>query len=110
MSRESFSFVIQSELALKDVVNFPNPFETDTKFTFVFQNDKAGEVSIKVYTVAGRLIKTITSAAKVGYNEIPWNGDDAFGDELANGVYFYRIQANDGEETDEIIERLVVIK
>jgi hypothetical protein len=108
-SQESFSFSIQSELQLSKVVNYPNPMKRDTKFTFLFANDKAGDVTIKIYTVAGRLIKSIIAAAQVGYNEIPWDGADAYGDTLANGVYFYRISAGDGEEKDNVIERLVVM-
>ena len=47
----------------------------------------------------------------VGYNETDmWDGTDAYGDGLANGTYFYKIIADDGEEKVEVIEKLVVMR
>jgi len=107
----NFSFLISTTLKLEKVVNFPNPMQQDTKFTYYLLNDNPADVSIKIYTVAGRLIKTIqTFSNQVGYNEIYWNGTDEFGDEIANGVYFYKITAKNGSEKTELIERLVVMK
>ena len=63
------------------------------------------------WTVAGRLIANIEPAeGEVGYNETYWDGRDAYGDELANGLYFYKIVARDNEEQIEVIERLVVVR
>jgi hypothetical protein len=106
-----FSFVISNTLKLDKVVNFPNPMQLDTKFTYYLLNDDPAEVSIKIYTVAGRLIKVIDSASnQIGYNESYWDGSDEFGDEIANGVYFYKIIARTGSEKTEVIERLVMMK
>ena len=111
VNHASFSFLIQSKLTLSDVVNFPNPFVDNTKFTYVIGNDRTAEVRIKIYTVAGRLIRTVESAwSRVGYNETFWDGRDASGNALANGVYFYKIIADDGEERAERVERLVVMR
>jgi hypothetical protein len=108
---EDFSFVISNTLKLDKVVNFPNPMQQDTKFTYYLLNDDPADVSIKIYTVAGRLIKVIDSASnQIGYNESYWDGSDEFGDEIANGVYFYKIIARAGSEKTEIIERLVMMR
>ncbi|HDP98367.1 MAG TPA: T9SS type A sorting domain-containing protein [bacterium] len=106
------TFRTSTSLQLERIVNFPNPMSDDTKFTYyVLNNTPPAEVSIKIYTVAGRLIKTIESASnRVGYNETYWDGKDEFGDDIANGVYFYKIQAKDGSERTEIIEKLVKMK
>lgn len=104
-------FVLQSTLNLANVVNFPNPIKDATSFTYILENDRPAEVEIKIYTVAGRLIQVISAASgQVGFNETAWDGLDAEGDELANGVYFYKVSADDGEEKTEVIERLVVMR
>jgi len=108
---ENFSFLISNTLKLEKVVNYPNPMQGDTKFTYYLLNDDPADVSIKLYTVAGRLIKVINSASnQIGYNETYWDGTDEFGDKLANGVYFYKIIAKSGSEKTEVIERLVVMR
>ena len=54
---------------------------------------------IQIYTITGRLIKTIDLLAEegvhFGYNitEYAWDGRDEFGDLLANGVYLYKVNA-----------------
>ena len=64
------------------------------------------EVTIKIFTVAGRLIKTIENAA----NPQLWDGRDEDGDEIANGTYFYKVVAKYGGKTKEVYGKLVVIK
>ena len=103
-----YTFKISTELQLQKIVNFPNPMQKTTKFTYCLINDIPPEVTIKIYTVSGRLIKVIHSASnKVGYNETFWDGIDEFGDPIANGVYFYKIIAKDDKEKIEAIEKLV---
>ncbi len=107
----SFVFIISTKLKLEKIVNFPNPMQRDTKFTYFLLNDEPAQVSIKIYTVAGRLINIIHSASnQIGYNETYWDGTDECGEEVANGVYFYKIIAKAGSEKIEKIERLVVMK
>lgn len=111
VAQAEVSFALQSTLSLSNVVNFPNPMTQDTQFTYVLSNDRPAQIKIGIYTVAGRLIRSLdTAAGQVGYNETYWDGRDAEGDALANGVYFYKIQADDGKETTEVIERLVVMQ
>ncbi|MBN1464929.1 T9SS type A sorting domain-containing protein [candidate division KSB1 bacterium] len=110
-SGAEFEFRIESELAFGQVVNFPNPFSRQTSFTYVIENDRTCQVTIKIYTVAGRLVRVIYNASgEVGYNEVGWDGVDDHGDRLANGVYLYKIIADDGDEQREILQRLVVMQ
>ncbi|NOZ62107.1 MAG: T9SS type A sorting domain-containing protein [Calditrichaeota bacterium] len=106
-----FSFRICSDLSLEKVVNFPNPMQDETKFTYYLLNKFPADVCIKIYTISGRLIRTIRGAnGEVGYNETYWDGADEFGDPIANGVYFYKIIAKDQQQKTECVEKLVKIQ
>ena len=51
-------------------------------------------MAIKIYTVAGRLIRTLGPVFAdpiPTQNRIPWDGRDDDGDALANGVYLYKL-------------------
>jgi flagellar hook assembly protein FlgD len=69
------------------------------------------EATVKIYTIAGRLIETLEGYITVaGYNEIEWNGRDRDGNVLANGVYLYKIILKMDGKTKEKIEKMVVLK
>jgi len=87
---------IEKDLKLLDYGNYPNPFQAETYFIYELTQD-VESVDIKIYTVAGRLIKTINSEVDrlginlAGYHEVRWDGKDDEGNYIANGVYFYKI-------------------
>ena len=71
------------------------------------------ELQIKIYTVAGRLIKAIklTSAELVfGFNKIYWDGRDGDGDDIANGVYLYRLIAKGANQQIALTQKLVKMR
>lgn len=113
----STDFVVSSssKLALQHVFNYPNPFTTYTKF--MFEHNKPCEtlnVSIQIFTVSGKLIKTLESLVRCeGFRSesITWDGLDDFGDKIGRGVYVYRLKvsAADGTWADKY-EKLVVLK
>lgn len=109
----SFTTSAASELTLAQVVNYPNPFTADTRFTFQYQSSTSngvGDVKIKIYTVTGRLIQELEAIATPGFNQIYWDGRDRNGDVLANGVYLYKIIIDDGGRTVEKIEKLAIVR
>jgi hypothetical protein len=91
------TFEVVTEYDLRDVYNYPNPFKDGTYFTFKLTGDKLpDELYVKIYTVAGRLIRTIKIpnselGQDLGFKKIYWDGKDEDGDEIANGVYFYKM-------------------
>ena len=101
--------VIVEEMTLEKAGNFPNPFSDETVifFTLGFEPD---EVEVRIYTVSGRLIRKITGYGVWGYNEIPWNGRDESENEVAKGVYIYRITVTKDGETIEKTNKLVIIQ
>ena len=75
------TFVVDSVWDIKNVFNYPNPFSSETYFTFILTN-YADEVEIKIYTIAGRLIQDILAPPQSGnaYCRVYWNGRDRDGD------------------------------
>ena len=107
----TFRTIRSTEMILDQVANYPNPFREDTYFTFQFQSPGgSAEVTIKIYTITGRLIREITDLAHPGFNKIYWDGRDEAGDILANGVYLYKIIVDDGENRLEKIEKLAIVR
>jgi photosystem II stability/assembly factor-like uncharacterized protein len=77
--------------------NFPNPFNPVT--TISYQIPKYGMVTIKIYDILGREIKTLVNEYKpVGRYNITFNASN-----LASGVYFYRFQAEEFTETKKLL-------
>lgn len=103
-----FHVVNKEELKLEHVLNYPNPFTTKT--TFWFDHNRPGEeleVQIQVFTVAGKLVKTIRSTIISMGNrssEVEWDGKDDFGARIGRGVYIYtlRVQTSDGKSAKKI--------
>ncbi len=99
------------ELKLMEVVNYPNPFTSDTYFTFQMLSPLgSAEVTVSIYTVTGRKIQEIRSLAGSGFNKIYWDGLDWDGDVLANGVYLYKITVDDGRDNVEKIEKMAIVR
>jgi len=106
-------FNVFTETALREVYNYPNPFKTQTHFTFELRGTLPDEFLIKVYTIAGRLIRDISlpqSRLQIGFNKILWDGRDQDGDELGNGVYFYKIIAKFPDKTQVKTQKLAKVK
>ena len=99
-----------NDILLTEVVNYPNPFRDQTRFTFQ-TNVPGADVKIKIYTVTGRLIQELHGVSVMGYNdEIQWDGRDRDGDEIANGVYLYKIILRDGQKEKTHIDKLVIMR
>jgi len=100
---------ISGEFELLAIANHPNPFTDETIIAYTLTNE-AQEVTIKIYTSAGRLIRTFDFVNEVGYVEHVWDGRDGFGDEVANGVYYMKFVAKNGEKRIERVEKMAKIR
>lgn len=93
-SEATIEFDVSSSgtLQVTNLYNYPNPFSSNTAFTFQHNYPADINVKIKVYTVAGRLIKEIEKPnISDKFVVIDWDGKDQDGETLGNGVYIYRI-------------------
>ncbi|MCX6282480.1 MAG: type IX secretion system sortase PorU [Bacteroidetes bacterium] len=90
-------FIVAStaSFALEEVMNYPNPFHSNT--TFSFQTNQAGndlEVEVRIYSLYGTLEKTLhTTMYSGGYRVEPfqWDGRSDSGVLLGAGTYVYRL-------------------
>ncbi len=77
--------------------NYPNPFNPNTKISW--QMLEAGFVTIIIYDVLGRQIKTLVNEYKqTGVHEITFNADD-----LSSGVYYYQLKTEKYTTTNKMM-------
>ncbi len=96
-------FVLPGEFSLDQ--NFPNPFNPETKISFVLEKDAV--VSLDVFDILGRRVNTLASGQlPVGSYDYVWHGIDANGRQSPSGVYFYRLTA--GEKS--ITRKMTLLK
>ena len=107
-------FRVETESKLLDVLNYPNPFGTNTYFTFnSVGSEMPEEMVIKIYTLAGRLIRDFhipPTELLPGFNRVLWDGRDQDGDDIANGVYFYKVIMKIKLKTIEVIQKLAKVR
>ena len=102
---------ISYDFAVRNLFNYPNPMQGDTYFTFdLFASEAPQSCVIKIYTVAGRLIKEVKAPARVGFNHIYWDGKDGDGETIANGIYLYKLILEGSGKTETSIQKLAVLK
>lgn len=112
----TIEFVVKNndDLKLDHVLNYPNPFSSNT--VFHFDHNHAGEnlkVVVTILTVSGKVIKSIEeniTNAPGHVAEISWNGKDEFEDRLSKGVYIYKmsVTTEDGKKAEKV-EKLVIL-
>jgi len=101
------NFEIVTKSTISNILNYPNPFSTSTRFVYTLTGlESPTFFKIQIYNVSGRIVKEITQdelgPMKIGTHrtEYAWDGTDEFGDRLANGVYLYRIIAQNANGED----------
>ena len=85
--------------------NYPNPFNPST--TISYNVDVSGMVTLKVYDVMGRLVRTLVDGYKIsGYESgysVVWDGKDQQGQQVSAGLYIYSLQTPSGIKTKKMV-------
>lgn len=109
-----FNVVKSKEVKINNLVNYPNPFTTNTEF--IFQHNQAGvplDVKLEIFTVSGKLVKSFDEiVVNEGFisRDIRWDGRDDYGDKIGKGVYVYKLKVRSGNgSTSEKVEKLVIL-
>ncbi len=108
-------YVIHFEVINKSTITnfypYPNPFSTSVKFIFTLTGSEIpDQIMIRIFTVSGRVVREITQdelgPLRIGNNatDYAWDGRDEFGDQLANGVYLYRVYIRQNGKNVELRE------
>ncbi|MBD3298881.1 MAG: PKD domain-containing protein [candidate division Zixibacteria bacterium] len=106
----STDFVIETGMAIRDVVNSPNPFRQETFFTFTLTEEPT-EVRIRIFDLSGTLMRDIIGRdVHAGYNEVYWDGHSDNGLTLANGAYLYEIVATGPGGTAKHLDKLAILR
>jgi hypothetical protein len=92
------AFEVINKSTITEMLNYPNPFSTSTRFVFTLTgNEIPTGMKIQIMTVTGKIVREIMQQElgniHVGRNitDYAWDGKDEFGDQLANGLYLYRV-------------------
>ena len=99
--------------------NYPNPFNPETWIPYQLAKD--ADVSVRIYNVAGRLVREINlSYQRKGYytskgRAVHWDGRNKLGEQVASGVYFYQMQVREaipsiGAGENRFVRKLVILK
>ena len=105
--------------------NYPNPFNPVTSIQYAVGSDQwsvisdqktssgqslrtmdnsAQHVTLKVYNILGRVVRTLVDEKKLpGTYQVVWDGKDQNKEEVASGIYFYKLKASDYVETKKMI-------
>ena len=111
----NFVVVSDTNITLDNVLNYPNPFVNYTEFWFNHNKpNEPLEVQVQIFTVSGKLIKTINQQVQTTGNlvrNIVWNGLDDFGNKLGKGVYIYKLKVTStiSNISSEKYEKLVIL-
>lgn len=92
----------ESQWNLKLSQNYPNPFNPKTYIEFTLS--KACDVKIGIYNICGQKIKTLVDQYfREGHNVVDWDGKDDSKNEVASGIYFYKLSAGELSQTKKMI-------
>lgn len=95
-------FEVDHQSSITEVLNYPNPFTTSTRFVFTLTGvEVPDQIKIQIMTVTGKVVREVFKEElgdiRIGRNitDFAWDGTDQYGDRLANGVYLYRVIVKD---------------
>ncbi|WP_299334861.1 type IX secretion system sortase PorU [uncultured Psychroserpens sp.] len=106
------------ELVISNVLNYPNPFIDYTEFWFNHNSSDVLDVSVQIFTVSGKLVRTLNGQTSGGgkvtsslSKDIVWDGRDDFGDKIGKGVYVYKLKVRSNRLNKQVekIEKLVIL-
>jgi hypothetical protein len=107
-------------LKVENVLNYPNPFVNHTEFWFNHNSSTVLDIMVQVYTVSGKLVRTLRGSANSGSGakdtstlsrDVTWDGLDDFGDKIGKGVYVYKLTVRSPVTNKQVskFEKLVIL-
>ncbi len=85
--------------------NYPNPFNPTTEIRYALP--EKSDVQIVVYNTLGQKVRSLLSAKQeAGFHTVTWNGANDFGQQVASGIYLYRVTAG----RNSAIKKMILLK
>ena len=82
--------------------NYPNPFNPSTSIQFDLPSPC--HVTLDIFNIAGQKVATVADRAyEAGFHTVEWDGRTSGGQQVASGIYLYRIAAGDFVETRKMM-------
>ncbi|NIM97071.1 MAG: T9SS type A sorting domain-containing protein [candidate division Zixibacteria bacterium] len=82
--------------------NYPNPFNPQTQLRYDLP--ASGQVELSVYNVLGQRVRVLVDEMQeAGRKSVIWDGKDGSGHEVASGIYFYKIKAENYQKTMKMV-------
>jgi len=88
--------------------NYPNPFNPTTNIKFTLPSSKDGKAALpttlKIYNVLGEVVRILVDEPMTpGVYNKTWDGKDKQGNQVASGIYFYKLHAGDFQDTKKMV-------
>ncbi len=101
---------LPKEFALEQ--NYPNPFNPLTVIRY--QLPVQSHVTLRIYNLLGQEVKTLVNEIRdAGYESVEWNSTNNYGNALASGMYFYKLEAtsvNDLNKTFTKVRKMLLVR
>jgi hypothetical protein len=81
--------------------NYPNPFNPQTNIRFDLP--VASNVTVTIYNILGEKIRTFDRRYEPGTHRLRWDGKNSSGEDVASGVYLYKLSAANYQETRKMV-------
>jgi len=93
---------------LKLYQNSPNPFSDGTYFMFNLCNQ--AEITVKIFTISGEVVRELTQQGQPGNNAIYWDAKNKSGKGVASGTYIYSLVATEGKDKKKQWGKMAIVK
>lgn len=80
--------------------NYPNPFNLSTSISFVLPS--TSDWTLNIYNIAGQLVRSFEGHSS-GQVNVNWNGEDSYSNEVASGIYLYKLSSGDFTSTKKMV-------
>ncbi|MFQ5751032.1 MAG: endonuclease/exonuclease/phosphatase family protein [bacterium] len=85
--------------------NYPNPFNAETQIIYTVPH--SSHISLNIYNVTGQKIRTLVDdVSAAGVHRTTWNGLNDSGQEIASGIFFYRLEA----QGSSLVKKLILLR
>ncbi|KPL01084.1 MAG: hypothetical protein AMJ91_01670 [candidate division Zixibacteria bacterium SM23_73_3] len=82
--------------------NYPNPFNPETQIRYDLP--VSAHVKLSIYNVLGQRVRILVDQIQdAGYKSVIWDGRDNGDREVASGIYFYKIEAENYQKTKKMV-------